>query len=188
MIQTLSLSGLCANLHNGQLVSVQFGRRDIPSDEDIGVQLRDDLQFRDREVFGVGRLPTAYSTVTAPGPPPVPDFWQSTDTSIGISLVLGQVLGKGKTGIVCSVEADGAGAAYAKEVPDSIVVKIAGPVGRIYLAREARLYEDMLSLQGSVIPRCYGYFESVLPAGTTFSAEFEERECNPSYSSARRRV
>ena len=85
------------------------------------------------------------------------------------------MIGKGQTGRVCEVHAGPASAEYAKEV-ESLVVKISEHVGRMDLAREARLYMDMHSLQGSVVPRCYGYFEAGMPRGTRFMSPVEDRE------------
>ena len=42
------------------------------------------------------------------------------------------------------------------------------------IAREAWFYEELLDLQGSVIPRCYGYFEADLPAEPSFREAMHE--------------
>jgi len=46
-----------------------------------------------------------------------------------------------------------------------LVVKIARRDRCTYIAREAWFYDEMESLQGVCIPRCYGWFDAVIPDG-----------------------
>lgn len=49
-----------------------------------------------------------------------------------------------------------------------LVIKIAARTKNKNLAREAWFYDEMQTLQGVVIPRCYGWFEAQLAEDTTF--------------------
>lgn len=51
-----------------------------------------------------------------------------------------------------------------------LAVKIARRCRRGHIAREAWFYDELHELQGSVIPRCYGWFEA--PATTTFAGNW----------------
>ncbi|KAI0060202.1 hypothetical protein BV25DRAFT_1827999 [Artomyces pyxidatus] len=84
---------------------------------------------------------------------------------------LARFLGDGRSGIVFeldNVQLDGV-------PPDPLsvprlVVKIARANRLAALAREAWFYDEMECLQGSTIPRCYGWFEMQLSPGQTVPA------------------
>lgn len=95
-----------------------------------------------------------------PRPPsqlPAPRQQQLEDT-------LGQPLGHGRSSVVYALEDVnilGLEPETAVQVPP-LVVKMARPYRLPWLTREAWLYEDMESLQGSVVPYCYGMFSMEL--------------------------
>lgn len=43
-----------------------------------------------------------------------------------------------------------------------LIIKVASERGGRHVAEEAAMYDHLLCLQGSVIPRCYGYFRRVV--------------------------
>lgn len=49
-----------------------------------------------------------------------------------------------------------------------LVVKVAHPNRRDLLAKEASFYDEMENIQGIVVPRCYGFFETELDCSWTF--------------------
>ena len=48
------------------------------------------------------------------------------------------------------------------QIPRKMVIKIAGQTAGMSLAKEAAAYNHLLCLQGTVIPRCYGYFRETI--------------------------
>lgn len=94
----------------------------------------------------------------------------SSEYHVGFSL--GNKLSAGSSGLVYEVlnstlVHESASAGYVDIPP--LVIKIAARTKNKNLAREAWFYDEMQSLQGVVIPRCYGWFEAPLPEGTTFT-------------------
>ena len=51
-----------------------------------------------------------------------------------------------------------------------LVLEVGRIKGRAEIAREAWFYDEMESLQGVVLPRCYGWFEAELAGGQTFGS------------------
>lgn len=109
-----------------------------------------------------------------------------------LELELDEFLGRGQTGLVYSVNAmsihqdDGsadASTTSASAVPP-LVVKVARRECRKQLAHEAWIYEEMESLQGVCIPRCYGLFDAVIhlskPCRPWVEAWMEEKKSDDS--------
>ncbi|KAI0322302.1 hypothetical protein OF83DRAFT_1049573, partial [Amylostereum chailletii] len=89
-----------------------------------------------------------------------------------LDLLLGDQLGQGRTGFVYAV-LPLSGPTGPMGSPPSLVLpplamKIGGRLMRGFIAREACIYDDIERLQGSVVPRCYGYFTADIPSGTRF--------------------
>ncbi|TFK83176.1 hypothetical protein K466DRAFT_603083 [Polyporus arcularius HHB13444] len=78
------------------------------------------------------------------------------DGNIELSLQIGDVLGENDRNIVYAVEVTNADE-LACYVPP-LVMKVAKLFKGRNLSEEAGMYQDLECLQGSVIPRCYGYF------------------------------
>ena len=77
------------------------------------------------------------------------------------------MLNKGRTGLIYETVAtstDGQGNA----ILPSLVVKIARCTKNKRIAREAWFYDEMQTLQGVVVPRCYGCFEAKIPDNCSF--------------------
>lgn len=77
------------------------------------------------------------------------------------SLRLGKRIGKGSTGYVFEVDLEKDSGLSSKMIPP-LVVKVCRPNKYYKMEREAYYYEHLEELQGSVIPRCYGHFQSVV--------------------------
>ncbi|KAI0030983.1 hypothetical protein K488DRAFT_71785, partial [Vararia minispora EC-137] len=78
---------------------------------------------------------------------------------------LGKYQGGGRVGVVFALEdVEVVGMPDGFSLPP-LVVKVARRDRVGSLAREAWFYDEMECIQGSVIPRCYGWFELVLGDG-----------------------
>lgn len=92
---------------------------------------------------------------------------------------LGNKLGFGSSGLVYEVldpTLVNEGAPSDDVVIPPLVLKIAVKTKKKNIAREAWFYDEMQSLQGVVIPRCYGWFEAQLPKGITFVPWTDDEE------------
>ena len=82
-------------------------------------------------------------------------------------------VGEGRSGFVHGVTVNASSDADQMSVPP-LVIKLSLQNQRADLSREAWFYEELLDLQGSVIPCCYGYFEADLPAEPSFREAMHE--------------
>lgn len=80
--------------------------------------------------------------------------------NVSLNIHLGERIGTGATGLVYSV--DIVGPEGSTGLPP-LIIKLARPHRRANLARETWFYDELCALQGSTIPRCYGWFEADLP-------------------------
>jgi hypothetical protein len=109
------------------------------------------------------------------GPPPRPPSALPEPGHLRLTLKLGETLGDGRCGVVWATEnlslVDPAGKTVST-LP-ALVAKIA--LGRHckHLVHEASVYEEMESIQGIAVPRCYGYFETSLSDGSDLSVRDE---------------
>ena len=86
-----------------------------------------------------------------------------------------EIVGQGRSGFVHGVTVEASSNADEMTIPP-LVIKLGFQYQRAEISSEAWFYEELLDLQGSVIPRCYGYFEADLPAGYHFlDAQHDER-------------
>ncbi|EIN04050.1 hypothetical protein PUNSTDRAFT_146787 [Punctularia strigosozonata HHB-11173 SS5] len=89
---------------------------------------------------------------------------------ITLEVILGAEISSGRVGVAYRLESARAlsldGSVVDMRVPP-LVVKIAGEGFSDTLAREAWFYDDMRHCQGSVVARCYGFFEAPLPEPVT---------------------
>lgn len=88
--------------------------------------------------------------------------------NLHLQLSLGGKVGNGRVGLVHDISPlslldPSTDSSTAPGLPP-LVVKIARRDGVAYMAREAWFYDEMESLQGICIPRCYGWFEATLPS------------------------
>ncbi|KAI0051292.1 hypothetical protein FA95DRAFT_1602767 [Auriscalpium vulgare] len=70
-----------------------------------------------------------------------------------------------RTQVTHLADADGNPIALDTVVMPELVLKVARRARRPFLAHEAWFYEEMESLQGVTVPRCYGYFHGELQSG-----------------------
>ncbi|KAK7681694.1 hypothetical protein QCA50_015041 [Cerrena zonata] len=89
---------------------------------------------------------------------------------LNIHLILGRKIGHGRVARVYEATVD-----YAKSSPElqqlvlpPLVVKVSRRYDARHLAKEAYYYDEMECLQGSVIPRYYGFFQSTIPVDWNF--------------------
>lgn len=133
-----------------------------------------------------------YDPKTSAPKPPLPPPHLSppagpNDYSLSVTLQLGELLGEGGSShvyaaTVVSVTRDGgAGVEEPQILVDfpPLAVKMARRLRRGHLAREAWFYDEMHELQGSVIPRCYGWFDA------PETSEFKGDTYSPSEDSER---
>ena len=66
----------------------------------------------------------------------------------------------------------------------SLVLKVGRFKHRAEITREAWFYDEMESLQGVVVPRCYGWFEAELTEGQTFGSWYAAGRGSSSSSSS----
>ncbi|KAJ3900185.1 hypothetical protein F5879DRAFT_973756 [Lentinula edodes] len=93
-------------------------------------------------------------------PYPDPPFEIPTPANLSLQIRLGNVLSEGKTSTVfdceCFIPVGNETLGY--NIPP-MVVKLAKQYRSENLTKEAIMYEGMKCLQGSSIPRCYGFFQ-----------------------------
>ncbi|KAH8104187.1 hypothetical protein DFH11DRAFT_193641 [Phellopilus nigrolimitatus] len=98
------------------------------------------------------RLSVTSRTVAAPNP-------------VELEISIDRLLGLGVDGLVFStVVHSHSEDALTTSLPP-LVIKLAAPNRNRWLAREAWFYDELATLQGSVVPRCYGWFTAVIPDG-----------------------
>lgn len=90
---------------------------------------------------------------------------------------LDKYVADGRSGIVHEIRTpetvtDAGGRQY--RIPP-LVCKFAAHDRKSCAAREAWFYDEMQTIQGMAIPRCYGFFEAVVPDGYEFVPYTEER-------------
>ncbi|KAF9072119.1 hypothetical protein BDP27DRAFT_1361358 [Rhodocollybia butyracea] len=95
-------------------------------------------------------------------PYPDPPFKLPPSGNLALHISLGKILSEGRAGIIFDCECSipyGNDSNY--RIPP-LVVKLARALHSPDLTKEATAYETMLCLQGSAIPRCYGFFQARL--------------------------
>lgn len=85
---------------------------------------------------------------------------QSVDIPLPPTLKVGEYIGSGHSGHVLSVDPS---MTCAKLPP--LVAKFGAKGFNKYLLREAWFYDEMQTLQGEVIPWCFGFYRAMLPKG-----------------------
>ena len=147
-IHGLAIDG-CINRLSGEIRSdkLEFIRLDIP------ITFIKTLNWVKSEVANTGRVLLPAET-------------ESATTTIQFSL--GQKLGAGGSGLVYEVVCPPQSGQEKSRIPP-LAVKIAYRSKNKRIAREAWFYEELQTLQGVVVPRCYGCFEARLPDDCTFT-------------------
>lgn len=115
-------------------------------------------------------------------PPPEHPKLPMPMSSCHLALQLTDIIDDGGSSVVYAATAihsdlddSGAGA----QVYPPLVVKMARRSRRGHIAREAWFYDELHALQGSVIPRCYGWFEAPETpnfVGDVYAPDNEEEE------------
>ncbi|KAL4245683.1 hypothetical protein ABKN59_009515 [Abortiporus biennis] len=90
--------------------------------------------------------------------PPTPHCPLAAPGRLSLHARLGTMLSKGRVGAVFDIECYIHNNKQGLSIPP-LVAKIANPLHAGDLAKEAAMYQEMLCLQGSAIPRCYGFFK-----------------------------
>ncbi|KAH8103184.1 hypothetical protein DFH11DRAFT_318001 [Phellopilus nigrolimitatus] len=100
------------------------------------------------------------------GPPPrLSGTRRAPSAPVEIEISADRLLGLGVDGLVFSVVIH-SHSEDASETPlPPLVIKLAAPNRNRWLAREAWFYDELATLQGSVVPQCYGWFAAVIPDG-----------------------
>ncbi|KAJ3535023.1 hypothetical protein NM688_g7037 [Phlebia brevispora] len=114
-----------------------------------------------------------YYLVRGPEPPERLPSSLPPPGNLSMRLNLGRRLGHGRAGSVYTVTVD-----FANSTPEltsvvfpPLVAKISHPNRETEIEHEAFYYDEMESIQGIVIPRCYGYFRGEIPQGYTLVGE-----------------
>lgn len=93
----------------------------------------------------------------------VPDPDIHHDLPTNLVLKLGECIGHGRSGIVFKVKPAG----LPSDAPNATLPPLVAKFGRQHyskwLLREAFFYEEMQSLQGVVVPWCYGFYSARIP-------------------------
>ncbi|KAL4245663.1 hypothetical protein ABKN59_009522 [Abortiporus biennis] len=103
------------------------------------------------------KLPLALHRSALSEIPPAPHCLLPPPGRLSLHARLGTMLSQGRVGAVyreCYIHRNDQGFS----IPP-LVAKIANPLHAGDLAKEAAMYQEMLCLQGSAIPRCYGFFK-----------------------------
>lgn len=103
-----------------------------------------------------------------------------------VELRLTELLDDGGSGFVYAATAVESDSDDSRSYLPPLVVKMARRSRRGHIAREAWFYDELHELQGSVIPRCYGWFEALQTAefsGNMYApdSDDDEYEGKPSY-------
>lgn len=91
-----------------------------------------------------------------------------------LSLRISERLATGRCSVVFAVETQG----IDMNIPP-MVIKVARKSYTKFIAREAWFYDELACLQGSVIPRCFGYFSVKL--SDDIALEWDETRPNPDF-------
>lgn len=97
---------------------------------------------------------------------PNPDIHHDLPPNLNIKL--GDCIGHGRSGITFKVEPVGLSSSTSSTVLPPLVAKIGRQHFNKWLLREAWFYEEMQSVQGVVIPWCYGLYSARIPPGHAF--------------------
>ncbi|EIN08050.1 hypothetical protein PUNSTDRAFT_135564 [Punctularia strigosozonata HHB-11173 SS5] len=104
------------------------------------------------------------------GAPPRPPSLLPPSASLHMELSLGEQLSHGRCGTVYRAKVsrvcDPDGTMISDVLLPPLVVKVAGRRYSDSLNRETWFYDEMETLQGSVIPRCFGLFEAPIDDGS----------------------
>ncbi|KAJ3911541.1 hypothetical protein F5877DRAFT_55228, partial [Lentinula edodes] len=91
-----------------------------------------------------------------------PPFELPPPAGLTLHVSLGKLLSEGRTGMIFECECTiPHGNKMGYKIPP-VVIKIARQFHTKDISREATAYESMTCLQGSAIPRCYGFFQARL--------------------------
>ncbi|KAJ3863821.1 hypothetical protein EV359DRAFT_42336, partial [Lentinula novae-zelandiae] len=91
---------------------------------------------------------------------PKPPFEILPPPDLTLHVSLGKLVSEGRTGMIFECEcAIPHGNVMGFKIPP-VVIKIARQSRTKDISREATAYECMTSIQGSVVPRCYGFFQA----------------------------
>lgn len=92
---------------------------------------------------------------------------------VSLQATVGDLLGEGSTGIVCNLLAV-TSLQDQHQSPPALVMKFARLNRRKALYHEAWVYDEMETIQGVVIPRCYGYFEATISSVSLLRSRFRD--------------
>ncbi|RDB20631.1 hypothetical protein Hypma_012256 [Hypsizygus marmoreus] len=145
---------------DGRPVPLALKRKNIPLDliEIRNLQCCKSVPCKCGPNYVLPNGPPARALVDLPSLPPT--------TEVELEFTLDTFIDSGKSGVVYSTKFASLSSPAYSVMP--FVVKIAARKRNKNLFREAWFYDELQSLQGSTIPRCYGYFEAKLPEGCTF--------------------
>ena len=144
-------------MHDVRSVSLHYPesiKKGLPPLEALKVPISQDL---------VGHFEEMETSYFRPeGPPPRVSVDLPESRHLHLDLQIGGLLGKGRSGFVFSVIQGG----EAAKLPP-LAVKVARQSFNKFVAREAWFYDELACLQGSVIPRCFGFFSAKPSADVT---------------------
>ncbi|KAH7875521.1 hypothetical protein F5879DRAFT_991058 [Lentinula edodes] len=95
-------------------------------------------------------------------PCPNPPFEIPPPAGLTLHVSLGKLVSEGRTGMIYECECTiPHGNEVGYKIPP-VVIKIARQFRTKDISREATVYDCLTSIQGSVVPRCYGFFQARL--------------------------
>lgn len=98
--------------------------------------------------------------------------------NLRLSLSLGKIIGSGAVSTVyeATINPSGSTSRLKERVLPPLAVKISRTGMASTLLPEAQNYVEMATLQGHVIPRCYGLYSAAIPSGIKFLPREEQAE------------
>ncbi|CAA7271258.1 unnamed protein product [Cyclocybe aegerita] len=99
------------------------------------------------------------------GPPVRPPSTLPPPGSLRVLLQVKECIGYGRLGTVYAVDVSRLDNRTGGYLPPLVIKVSKGSLDCSKLSKEAGLYTEMQSLQGTVVPRCYGLFTSQVPDG-----------------------
>jgi hypothetical protein len=128
---------------------------------------------------------TLKRSVLPDGPPSRVPSTLPSPGNLQLTISVESVVGDGRCGTVFSTRlhpiADPL--SHSAKIPEpgspylpSLVIKVADQAHIADLASEASMYEEMESLQGIAVPRCYGWFEAELETTWIVASNFGETQ------------
>ncbi|CAL1706281.1 unnamed protein product [Somion occarium] len=109
--------------------------------------------------------------ITGPRPPKRLPSKLPSPGNMNLHLTLGKKIGRGRVGRVfeATIDLHRSSPELADMLMPPLVVKVSRRQDANKIAREAFYYDEMECLQGSVIPRYYGFFEATIPPNIEFT-------------------